>query len=180
MEAYIQITQINDYTFCPKSLYFSGIFRDFDRKIFNEKPQVVGSIAHEKIDEGKYSTSKHVLQGSYVYSDKYQLCGKIDTFDIENGELVERKYQVKKIYDGFRYQLYAQMLCLEEMGYEVKKIAIYSKADNKKYRLKMPSEAQAVKFKSLLKEIHNFNILDQREFADPIKCANCIYKPLCH
>lgn len=47
--------------------------------------------------------------------------------DLKNKELVERKYSVTKIYDGFRYQVYAQYFALQEMGDDVKSIKIYSK-----------------------------------------------------
>lgn len=179
MESYIQITQINDFLFCPASLYFSRMFRDFNERTFHDKPQVVGKISHQAIEEGRYSTRKNVLQNTTVFSEKYGLCGKIDTFNIATGELVERKFCVKQIYLGFKYQLYAQMFCLQEMGYIVRKLAIYSKSDNKKYSLELPDFSEVENFEKLLQKIRTYSP-DLNLNVDENKCNNCIYKPLCH
>ena len=45
--------------------------------------------------------------------------GKIDVYRAKDKYLVERKYQLRQIYQGQIYQLWAQMFCLQEMGYEV-------------------------------------------------------------
>lgn len=180
MESYIQITKLNDFIFCPKSLYFHGLFENFEEGTYNAKPQVVGKIAHNSIDEGSYSTSKDVLQGTTVFSDKYGLCGKIDIFDKKTGILTERKYRVKKIYDGFKYQLFAQMFCLEEMGYKVKKLSLYSLSDNKKHDISLPSLEEIRDFDELVSAVKHFNLKSFNSFQGSEKCDNCIYKCLCH
>ena len=73
-----------------------------------------------------------------VYSEKYNLLGKIDLYHIDKQSLIERKTKIKKIYDGQRFQIWAQMFCLEEMGYPVKKMQIYSLKDNKTYLIEHP------------------------------------------
>ena len=40
---------------------------------------------HEKVDSAAYSTRKSMLQGIPVYCEKYNLIGKIDTFDSVKG-----------------------------------------------------------------------------------------------
>lgn len=180
MEDYIQITKLNDFIFCPKSLYFHGVFDNFDKRTFHAEPQTIGRIKHESVDEGSYSTSKHVLQGTYVFSDRWSLCGKIDVFDIKKGLLTERKYQVKQIYQGFKYQLYAQKVCLEEMGYQVKKMRLYSYKDNKNYEIELPSDLEMAEFEDLITRMRHFNILTDKVDTPETKCQMCIYKPLCH
>ena len=51
--------------------------------MYHEKPQINGKHAHRTIDFQTYSSSKRYLQGLPVYSEKYNLVGKIDIYDTE-------------------------------------------------------------------------------------------------
>ncbi len=176
MEDYIQISKINDFLFCPKSLYLHSIYETFSEKIVHSKVQVEGKINHKNIEENKYSTSKRFLVGIYVYSEKYGLLGKIDIYDRETKALIERKTKVKKIYKGYIYQLYAQYFCLKEMGYEVKKLIIHSLKDNKNYYVNLPTSEDEKEFSALLKRIRDFNSDDLLNSG--YKCPNNIYDTL--
>ncbi len=179
MEPYIQISKINDFVFCPKSLYFHSIYENFSEKTYHQSPQVKGKIKHESVDQNKYSTSKKYLQGLEVYSEKYNLAGKIDIYDKENKVLIERKNKIAKIYDGYKYQLYGQYFCLKEMGYEVKQIFLYSMTDNKKYGIGVPDEKETAEFENTIQNIRNFDILKNNFLPNPAKCAKCVYRELC-
>ncbi len=180
MEQYIQITKLNDFTFCPLSLYFHGLYEKYDQNLYHEEAQKAGKIRHENIDEGRYSSRKRYLQGLPVYSARFGLCGKIDIYDREEKSLIERKNKVEKIYDGYKYQLYAQMECMMEMGYEVEKLFIHSLSDNKRYEIRMPDFED---MEALIKIINNINKTDLYNFqkgANPKKCDKCIYRELCN
>ncbi len=155
-EDYITFTEINDFLYSPASLYLHASFRDKTANLYKEKSQVAGSLEHEAIEEGRYSTRKNVLQAKTVYCEKYNLLGKIDTFDIEKGELVERKNRVSKIYLGLIYQTWAQYFALREYGFVVRKIFIYSKQDNKKYEIKIPDEKDEKNFAKMIERIREF------------------------
>jgi len=178
MDDYIQISKLNDFIFCPFSLYFHSVYENFNSTVCHRSCQTRGKIVHQCFDNANYSTAKKYLQGLEVYSEEYRLCGKIDLFDKESGLLVERKNKVSKIYDGYLYQLYAQYFCLLEMGYVVKVLALYSLTDNKKYQIELPDDEAVKKFKNLIFAIRNF---DLNNFKDPskAKCENCIYRQLC-
>jgi CRISPR-associated protein Cas4 len=179
MEDYIQISKLNDFIFCPYSIYLHSVYEDFSVKTYHREAQTVGRIAHEPVDNKTYTTAKNVLQGMEVCSEEFGIAGKIDTFDMRTGTLVERKYKVKTIFDGYRYQLYAQMVCLREMGYEVKSLAIQSLADNKRYKIPMPDEKEIKVFLSLIEAMKNY----RPEIPRPVnenKCSQCVYQPLCH
>lgn len=179
MESYICITQLNDFIFCPRSIYFHNIYQqNYSQETYHKTWQKKGQAAHKAVDEGHYSTSKDVLQGLSVYSDKYNLFGKIDTLDLRTGELVERKYSVTQIYDGFRYQIYAQYFALLEMGYEVNSLKIYSKKSNKSYPIAIPSAEEKKEFENVIENIQKFS-LDQPFTQNPKKCKHCIYNMLC-
>lgn len=179
MESYIQISKINDFIFCPKSLYFHSIYENFSEKTYHQSPQVNGKIKHESIDYGKYSTSKRYLQGLEVYSEKYNLAGKIDIYDKDAKALIERKNTIVKIYDGYKYQLYAQYFCMIEMGYEVEKLYFYSMTGNKKYEIDLPEGDELEKFEETIRKMRDFDMLNNNYSKNPAKCAKCIYAELC-
>lgn len=179
MDSSIQISKLNDFIFCPYSVYLHSVYERFNQKTYHSTFQTVGKICHENIEQGRYTTSKLVLQGIEVYSEKYGLIGKVDIFDARIGALVERKYKIKKIFDGYKYQLYAQMFCLEEMGYQVKKLFIHSLSDNKRYSIPLPTENDVAKLKKILNDMEEWQPslpINQ----NPAKCQRCIYKSLCH
>jgi len=169
MEDYIQISKLNDFLFCPKTLYLHSIYESFGAKTYHQTPQVAGKIKHENIDKGMYSTAKKYLQGTEVCSEEYGILGKIDIYDSETKTLIERKNKVKNIYDGYKFQVWAQTVCLEEMGYPVKSIFIHSLSDNKRYPIEVPRAKEKTKLKNLINKIHEFdpNLLLSH------KCSKC-------
>lgn len=180
MESYLLITYLNDFIFCPLSIYFHQLYGGLSGRLYYDDVQMNGRAVHEAVDEKRYSTHKNILQAIDVYSDEYKLCGKIDIFDIDKGLLTERKKSIKTIYDGYVFQLYAQYFCLREMGYNVKQIRFYSSDDNKVYPVELPEKNPQMfaKFKETIKEMQNFNpddFIPQNEK----KCAFCIYSNFC-
>ena len=175
----IQISKINDYLFCPYSIYIHSIYENFNPELYHEKYQKQGRISHATIDTQGYSSSKHILQGQPIYSQKYKLIGKFDIYDKKNKHLIERKYKISKIHLGYIYQLYAEMLCLHEMGYEIKKMFIHSLSQNKRYEIPTPTTNEKKLFVKLLDSIWEFNPKTFNTPDNPIKCTKCIYNVLC-
>ncbi len=180
METYIPISFLNDFIFCPRSIYFHQLYGNREPLTYQDKPQIAGKQAHKSIDTGKYSTRKAVLQGIAVYSEKYKLHGRIDIFDEVEGLLTERKKRIKTIYDGYVFQLYAQCHSLREMGYEVRKLRLYSMDTNKSYPVVLPEEDKIMqeKFARLLVDINRYD-LEAPFQSNPQKCDKCIYASLC-
>lgn len=176
----ISITNLNDFIFCPVSIYFHSLDDDTDGFLYKDTYQVNGSAVHEKSDSGTYSTRKSMLQAISVYSSEYNVCGKIDTFDSEKCILTERKKKISVIYDGYVFQLYAQYFSLTEMGYIVKEMRLYSMDDNKMYLVALPEDNQEMfeRFKRVISEMNKFDVTNFHQ--DNIsKCHKCIYEPLC-
>lgn len=178
MDGYIQISKLNDFIFCPYSLYLHTIYDGFNAKTYHQDSQVRGKIVHESIDKGTYSTSKKYLMGIDIYSEKYDLAGKIDVYDQELCYLIERKNLIKNIYDGYRYQLYAQYFCMEEMGFRVEKMFLHSLQDNRRYEIGIPSIEEVKKFEAVVEAIRSFDFTQEVKKNEK-KCSQCIYKPLC-
>ncbi len=177
MESYIQISKINDFTFCPASLYLHGMYEGFAESAYHEKPQVKGKLLHKAVDDKTYSSASRFMVGNEVYSQTYEIMGKIDIYDKETETLIERKTKIKHIYDGYRYQLYAQYFCLAEMGYPVRKLVLRSLEDNKNYEIPLPNAEEKRKFENVLNEIRTFDPKTLLSHRCP-KCESSIYGSL--
>ena len=180
MEEVILISYLNDFIYCPVSIYFHKLYGNLEKKLYQSEYQINGTNAHEAIDNKTYSTKKNILQSIDIYSDTYKIEGKIDTFNIDTGELVERKNKISLVYDGYIFQMYAQYYGLVEMGYNVKKLSLYSLSDNKKYNVKLPEDDKGMKlkFEKLINDMHNFKIENYKQ-GNIEKCKKCIYEPAC-
>ncbi len=180
MESYLPISFLNDFVFCPRSIYFHQLYGKFNSRLYHESAQVKGLAAHLAIDQGSYSSANNILQGIEVYCQKLNIGGKIDTYDIKSGILRERKKKIKVIYDGYVFQIYAQYFALQEMGYEVKALVLYSMDDNCSYPIAKPEENSVMldKFNQLIISIREFS-LDSPFIANSSKCKRCIYAHLC-
>lgn len=180
MDNAIIISNLNDFIFCPVSIYFHNLYGNRDTLAYQGKAQINGSKAHEAVDHGTYSTRKNIITSLDVYCEKYNIVGKIDIYDGDKKVLIERKRLIKQIYDGYIFQLYAQYFAMKEMGYEVKKIQFYSMADNKMYPVKLPEDNWDMmeKFEKTIDEMRSFNISNFQQ-SNMEKCKNCIYEPAC-
>ena len=175
------ISYINDFIFCPRSIYNHQLYQNRDELLYQGEKQTEGKAAHEKIDTKTYSVKKHILQNFEVYTSKYQLFGKIDIFDTDKGLLTERKNNIKTIYDGYIFQLYAQYFGLTEMGYKVEQMALYDFTKNKMYPIDLPIDNVMMlqKFETTLEAISRFSLLKKGFVANKFKCEKCIYNLLC-
>jgi len=180
MELYLKISNLNDFIFCPLSIYYHQLYGELSERMYYGQAQLDGKAAHSAVDEKRYSTHKNILQSLDVYSDEYKLSGKIDIFDIEKGLLTERKKHIETIYDGYVFQLYAQCICLREMGYKVKQLRFYSSDDNKIYPVKLPEEDSEMfeNFKAINEAMQTFDVSSYQPKSED-KCRNCIYNDFC-
>lgn len=180
MEDVIRLSQLNDFIFCPMSIYFHNLYSGMEKSLFQESAQLNGSKAHETVDEKSASTSKHIIMSMDVFCEKYRLSGKIDIFNQKTKCLTERKKRIITIYDGYVFQMYGQYFALKEMGYEVSKLQVYSMDDNRKYDISLPEEnpEMLAKFEKNISEMRNFNMMSFEQ-TNPAKCSRCIYEPAC-
>ena len=180
MEDVILLSNLNDFIFCPVSIYFHGLYGNADVLTFQTKSQLNGTKVHEAVDTGKYSTRKNIITGLDVYSDKYRLVGRIDIYDLDKKMLLERKKHVSRVYDGYVFQLYGQYYAMMEMGYDIKSLRIHSIDDNKNYDIDLPCNNDYMRkgFDKLVETIRTFDIQSYVQ-KNPEKCANCIYEDAC-
>lgn len=151
---------------------------DTDEGLYHATPQTRGKIAHEATDNKTSSNRQSDLLSLPVYSTRYKLMGKVDMYRKREKLLIERKYQLKNIYQGQIYQLWAQYFCLLEMGYEVEQIAFYEISTNKMIPVSLPNENDIKQFTTFVENFHQFNPADTIP-VNSNKCKHCIYCNLC-
>lgn len=180
MENPIAITLLNDFIFCPASIYFHNLDAETNLLSYQNEAQINGTDSHKKTDEHKYSDKTSILQAIFVYCEKYNLYGKIDVFDTSSGILTERKKKIARVYEGYIFQLYAQYFALTEMGYKVRSMRLYSMDDNKVYPVLLPADniKMLQKFEALTANIQKFDFKYFKQ-QNSEKCKRCIYEPLC-
>ena len=54
MDDYISIALLNDFIFCPYSIYLHNVYMEEDETLYKATPQIRGTIAHEGIEDGEY------------------------------------------------------------------------------------------------------------------------------
>lgn len=175
----IKISELNDFVFCPYSIYLHNIYSDVNDELIHDSYQTVGKIAHKTVDNNSYKLfEKDCLTSLNVYSEEFGLCGIIDIFNQKTGELIERKNKLKKIYQGQIYQVWAQYFCLREMGYSVSKITMLEVSTTKRFNIDLPTKEDEYNFKHFIEQFRNFNPQSSIE-VNPNKCQFCIYAALC-
>lgn len=179
MESLIQISKINDFLFCPRSLYFHSVYESFSDATYHASPQVRGKLNHKTIDTGEYGSDRRYLQGEEVYSEHYGLVGKIDLYDKENKILIERKSKITAAHQGYRFQLYAQYFALTEAGFPVERLIIRSLSDNRRYEVPIPEGEELLAFEATVERMKAFDIVEAPLETNLSKCGGCIYRPLC-
>lgn len=176
---YISISTLNDFIFCPYSIYLHNVYMEADETMYHATPQTRGRIAHETVDNKTASNRANDILSLPVYSEEYGLMGKIDVYKCKEKKLIERKYQLKQIFQGQIYQLWAQMLCLCEMGYKVESLAFYETSTNKMIAVKMPTETDIEDFKRFIQRFRSFDPSSTPFTININKCRHCIYCNLC-
>ena len=69
----LAISQLNDFIFCPASIFFHSLETE-ENIMVQDSFQLNGTNAHKHSDSATYSTEKSMLQGVSVYCEKYKMC----------------------------------------------------------------------------------------------------------
>lgn len=179
MEDYIEISTLNDFVFCPYSIYLHNVYKNASEDIYYAKPQLLGRYSHKTVDDGTAAAKKGGISGLAVFSEKYGLMGKIDIYFALEAKLVERKRNIAIVHQGQIYQLWAQMLCMMEMGYDVKSLGFYETSTHKMIPVKKPNDDELQDFIVFLERYRNYNPGIELPKINKSKCRHCIYCNLC-
>lgn len=148
-----------------------------DESLYHAIPQVKGKTSHKTIDDKTYS-SKNIIVSLSVASNSLGLIGKIDLYKPQERLLVERKYQLKTIYQGQLYQLWSQYYCMLEMGFPIEQIEFYEISRNRRIPIPLPGHKEHEELKNIIYRMRNYN--PRKPIPYNInKCRHCIYCNLC-
>lgn len=178
MEFFLPISYLNDFVFCPYSIYLHQVFDNNKEDVYSAKPQQRGKSAHSNVDNSKTKNSKKILSGTYVISKNLGIYGKIDQYFVDERKLVERKFSLTTIYRGYYYQLWAQFIAMEEMGYPVDALYFHSIKNNQRIKIDKPTDKEIEELKNHIRKIARFDFESEIK-VNPKKCSHCIYAALC-
>lgn len=178
MDEYILISTLNDFIFCPYSIYLHNVYAGGDEDLIHATPQTQGKAAHTAIDNKTYSSRKDEITGLSVFSNELGVIGKIDLYKGREKRLIERKYQLKTIYQGQIYQLWAQYFCMVEMGYPVEILEFYSICTNKTFPVTIPNNDEKQELMGFIQQFKDYDPEHPIQ-VNINKCTHCIYCNLC-
>lgn len=196
MEDKIQISGIQHYLYCKRRwalLYIENIWQD-------NFLTLDGDRVHEKAHNQNIKESrkdKFIERGVYISSEKYNLSGQCDVIEYikDNNGIqlknkkglwiivpVEYKHGDGSSLDVDKYQLFAQILCLEEIFQcSIKYGCLYYKKTNKRISVDF-NDFEREKIISIINEI---NLLLKENKTPKIKysskkCKNCSLLEKCN
>lgn len=178
MTELIPISTLNDFIFCPYSIYLHNVYMDTDEGNYHAIPQTRGKNAHSKVDSKSTSTSADIIESLPVISHELGVYGKIDIYKKISHSLIERKYQLKNIYQGQIYQLWAQYFCMIEMGYAIKNLSFFEISTHRTIRMEIPNDKDKSLLMGFLDSYRNYNPTGEM-VTNHNKCSHCVYCNLC-
>lgn len=176
---YIPLSTLNDFIFCPYSIYLHSVYMESDDEVYKALPQTKGKLAHAGVDSKSGSTRQSDILSLSVYSDELRISGKIDIFKRDKKLLIERKYNLNRIYRGQIYQLWGQYFCMTEMGYDVEELAFYEISTNRMIDVALPNEADKLELIKFIESFKNYRPDSTLTQVNHNKCIHCIYCNLC-
>ena len=179
MTDYIPLSTLNDFIFCPYSIYLHSVYMEAGEDLYKATPQTKGTIVHQGVDEKKGSTRKSDIMSLSVYCDELGISGKIDIYKQDKHLLIERKNNLKCIFRGQIYQLWGQYFCMKEMGYEIDRLAFYEISTNKLIEVELPGTLGKQELIAFIEQFKNYNPASTTFKINPNKCIHCIYCNLC-
>lgn len=171
------VSYLNDFIFCPYSVYLHQIYDKNNETIYSAKPQKTGKYAHDK-EELINVSDTNIIKNKWIVSLKLGVYGKIDRYCIFDKTLIEGKYDVKKIYRGYFYQIWCYYFGMTEMGYTIHKLYIESLKDRDLYPIALPGIDEFNELQSHIKKIAWYDF-EQDITPNIEKCIRCIYASLC-
>lgn len=111
MNVNIALSTLNDFIFCPYSIYLHNVYMETDEDIFKTTVQLSGTNAHKATDSKKGSSRGCDILSLPVCSNSLGLYGVTDLYRGSTATLIERKLRLKNIFRGQLYQLWGECHC---------------------------------------------------------------------
>lgn len=98
MNVNIALSTLNDFIFCPYSIYLHNVYMETDEDIFKTIVQMSGTNAHKATDSKKGSSRSCDILSLPVCSNSLGLYGVIDLYRGNTATLIERKLRLNHIF----------------------------------------------------------------------------------
>ena len=79
-DEYIPISTLNDFIFCPYSIYLHNVYMESDEDIYHATPQVAGKNAHTSVDQKSTSAKRTIIESLNVFSERYKIFCKVEKY----------------------------------------------------------------------------------------------------
>ena len=78
MNDYISLSTLNDFIFCPYSIYLHNVYMETADDMYKAVPQIEGKLSHQGVDNKTGTSIRTDLLSLLVYSDELGISGVID------------------------------------------------------------------------------------------------------
>ena len=90
MENPISITMLNDFVFCPISIYFHNLYQGVEKNLYQGKSQIAGTKAHEAIDNNTLSNSESFQDIENKFSKRFNQQDSVYIFIMDSRTEIKR------------------------------------------------------------------------------------------
>ena len=80
MNDYISLSTLNDFIFCPYSIYLHNVYMETADDMYKAVPQIEGKLSHQGVDNKTGTSIRTDLLSLPVYSDELGISGVIDIY----------------------------------------------------------------------------------------------------
>lgn len=77
MDDLIAISTLNDFIFCPYSIYLHNVYMDMDKDAYHATPQTRGRNAHAAVDNKTATTNNNIIESLPVISNELGVYGNL-------------------------------------------------------------------------------------------------------
>ncbi|MEA5571979.1 CRISPR-associated protein Cas4 [Calothrix sp. UHCC 0171] len=171
MTEYISIAALNQYAYCSHRCWRMFCIGEFTDNQYT----IEGTSLHDRVHTTGEGNREETWQVTAIWlkSEKYQLIGKSDLIELENGEWIPVEYKRgnKGEWDNDELQVCAQALCLEEMtGKVIKNGYVYYAQTHQRKLVEISDE--------LRRETIN-TIADVTRLIETGAMPKAVYSPRC-
>lgn len=184
----LTVTDVVEYTFCPKFTYFINIL-GLDQYEQKRGTVTAGRNLHQSHERNNSNYTPHANKGKKLiarkfYSEKLDLSGKIDEAIETDDEiiLIERKYSdIYDISDILLVQLGLLSILIEEnLEKPVKKaVVIFNKTRRKQIPVVIDDviKNHSLEILEKTKKVIQMGIMPDADFDN--RCLNCCFRKIC-
>ncbi len=188
LEGVISASDIINYTYCPRIIYFDYVLKSRQRQTSKTKEARAGHISYSKQSiRNKIVKKQPKLPRKYnvhLFSEKYNLQAVIDCLFLNGTEAYpmdfKQSFAPRAVYLTQKYQLAAHALLLKERGYVVQYAYLKYLRDGivKKVWIKEAHIENVLKSLELIKRV-----VGEEYFPRPTpykkRCVDCCFWKIC-